>query len=93
MPRFKTKVYEKYEEAALFILPDFELPPAPYLLRLEFGFSSIASDIDNPVKPTLDILSKKYKFNDKHVKRLIVDRMQVKRGMEYIIFELKTFVV
>lgn len=89
--RFKTNAYKVYESAVLLLLPRFELPPPPYQLYLKWGFSSSASDFDNPVKPMTDILQKKYGFNDKLIYRAIVDKTLVKKGREFIEWELTHF--
>ena len=75
----------------MFLLPKMELPPPPYEIYFKFGFSSASSDWDNCVKCTQDILSKKYRFNDKLIKRGVVETEQVSRGQEYFIFEIKRF--
>lgn len=67
-----------------------EVPVPPYEIHFKFGFSNSLSDWDNPVKPTQDILSKKYMFNDKLIRRAIVETELVKKGEEYVEFELKT---
>lgn len=86
--RFKTDKYKKYERDLLYILPRIKIPEGLLQINLEFGFSSDASDWDNPIKPIVDILQKKYGFNDKRIKRGVVDIKQVKEGSEYIKFEL-----
>ena len=53
------------KENLLYLLPSIKLPEPPYTVYYEFGFSSAASDIDNPVKLLQDILQKKYSFDDK----------------------------
>ncbi len=82
--RFKTREYLEYERAMLLLLPKFRLPPKPYAITLTFYVSNSASDVDNPVKPCLDILQKKYAFNDKDVFELHVRKSIVKRGREAI---------
>tara|TARA_R110000782_G_C14607120_1_gene391722 strand:+ start:230 stop:580 length:351 start_codon:yes stop_codon:yes gene_type:complete len=89
--RFKTPAYKKYEKIVLLMLPkNIEIPEPPFVLTLEFGFSSAASDWDNPIKPFQDILSKKYDFNDKLIKKGIVSVENVKKGEEYIKFKIET---
>lgn len=88
--RFKTDIYERYEAKLLWLLPKISLPPPPYELYFKFGFSSKLSDWDNPIKPTQDILSKKYGFNDKLIRRAVVETEIVPKGKEYIEFEFKT---
>lgn len=89
--RFRSDAYKKYQSDLLYLLPKIVIPEPPYVLHITFGFSSASSDNDNPVKPFQDVLQKKYKFNDKLVHRLIVDRSQVKKGEEFIEFEIKHF--
>ena len=58
--RFKTVEYKNYEKALLMMLPKINIPEPPFTVYYEFGFSSIASDLDNPVKPLQDVLQKRY---------------------------------
>jgi Holliday junction resolvase RusA-like endonuclease len=89
--RFKTPDYKSYESALLLILPrTLKVPESGYLsLYLEVGFSSKASDWDNPIKPFQDVLQKKYHFNDNRIKSSQVEVYEVPKGQEYIIFEIK----
>ena len=69
--RFKTDLYKKYERDLLFILPKMkETIPKMIAIDFEFAFKNPKSDIDNPVKPLLDILQKKYGFDDKDIYEL-----------------------
>ena len=86
--RFKTVKYKKYEKDVLLMLPRIKLPPPPYKLYYEWGFSNKASDVDNPIKPFMDILQKKYLFNDKEIYELHLKKAIVAKGKEYIKFEL-----
>jgi Holliday junction resolvase RusA-like endonuclease len=86
--RFKTKKYDKYISDVCFILPNIELPPGPYCLVITFGFSNVQSDIDNGLKPFIDCLQKKYKFNDKLIYKLIVTKEIVSKGNEFVDFEI-----
>lgn len=89
--RFKTKKYDKYIRDVLLILPkSLKIPDGEMELHLEFGFSNSLSDFDNPVKCFVDCLQKKYGFNDKMIKRCIIDVESVKKGQDYIKFDIKT---
>jgi len=89
--RFRTKAYDNYERALMFMLPKkITIPEPPFLLTLEFGFSSSASDWDNPIKPFQDVLAKKYNFNDKLIKKGIVSVEMVKKGQEFIRFNIES---
>ena len=83
--RFKTEAYKSYEKKMLLLLPKAKIK-FPDMLRIEFhfGFSNLASDLDNPVKPLLDILQKKYGFNDRDVFELNVRKNKVDKGDEFI---------
>ncbi len=86
--RFKTPAYKKYEAELMAILPDIEIPDGPLFIELEWGFSSAASDWDNPIKPFQDVLQKRYLFNDSRVMEAYVIKRKVKKGEEYIIFNI-----
>ena len=87
--RIKTDKYKAYENALLWILPStIKMPELPFQIHYTFGFSSLSSDWDNPIKQTTDILSKKYKFNDKLIKRAIIDIEKVEKGQEFFEFEI-----
>lgn len=87
--RFKSKKYLSYEKEMLLTLKPLKLPPPPYAICFEFGMSNILSDIDNPVKPMIDILQKKYLFNDRDVFELNVIKTKVTKGKDFIKFEIK----
>ena len=106
--RFKTQDYKDYEEELFYVLPnksEFKNTLAKIdkkvkndkitklIVFLEFGFSNKASDIDNPVKPFLDILQKKYEFNDKDVFKLSLEKKLVKKGEEYVAFTISNILV
>lgn len=88
--RYRSDKYKRYQTNLLWLLPKIKLPPPPYELHFKFGFSSSASDWDNPIKPTQDILAKKYGFNDKLIRRAVVETELVAKGKEYIEFEILT---
>lgn len=88
--RFKTKVYKEYEKDLLSLLPKRVKIPEKIHIKLTFGMS-VTSDIDNPIKPFMDILTKKYDFNDNRVYRLSVEKKVVRKGEEYINFILTKF--
>jgi Holliday junction resolvase RusA-like endonuclease len=89
--RFKTKTYQAYEKEMLLRLApfDFKQSKEPLELSLIVGVSNIASDADNVVKPFVDILQKKYNFNDKYIFRLVIEKVMVVKGAEFIEFYIK----
>jgi len=89
--RFKTKLYKDYENEVFYRLPKGLLKNDKLRLKIEFGFSNKASDLDNPIKPFMDILQKKYpEFNDKNVYELNILKTIVPKGSEYIKFMFET---
>jgi Holliday junction resolvase RusA-like endonuclease len=83
--RFKTKAYKQYEKAMMLILPNVEYKFKDKIgITIEFGFSNSTSDIDNPLKPVLDILQKKYGFNDRSIYELTVTKSLTKKKEEFI---------
>lgn len=89
--RFKTPEYSAYEKEVLLKLQPYDLSKSkePIELSMVVGLSNMASDIDNVVKPFVDILQKKYGFNDKYIFRLIVEKKLVLKGAEFIEFYIK----
>ena len=82
--RFKTNNYKNYEKKILFMLPAKVKIPEMIRIEFVFGFSSKASDLDNPVKMILDIMQKRYNFNDSRVWEMEVQKKIVPKGQEYI---------
>jgi Holliday junction resolvase RusA-like endonuclease len=87
--RYKTDAYKAYETIMLLQLPRIIVPEPPFKLTLVFGFSNKASDFDNPVKPLVDILQKKYGFNDKDIYEAVIHKKIVPKGKEYVCFSLE----
>ena len=83
--RFKTKTYKNYEDEVMQLLMGQKLDIGDVMwLSITFGFSNKLSDIDNCLKPLLDILQKKYGFNDRNIYQLVVSKEIVKKGDEFI---------
>lgn len=89
--RFKTKTYTAYEKEMLLRLApcDFEKSKDPLEISITVGLSNSQADVDNVVKPFLDILQKKYNFNDRYVFRMILEKVLVVKGAEFIEFYIK----
>tara|TARA_R110002049_G_scaffold127881_6_gene285056 strand:- start:2 stop:343 length:342 start_codon:yes stop_codon:yes gene_type:complete len=87
--RFKTAAYKKYEIDVYKLLPrKLVIPDGDLAIALEFGFSSSLSDFDNPVKMFVDILQKKYQFNDNRIMFSVIVKKHVKKGQEYTKFAI-----
>lgn len=87
---FKSDAYKTYEHHVALYLPDIEVPSGPLKIRLHWGFSSKASDADNPIKPFVDCLQRRYDFDDKMVFEYLVTKEVVKRGQEFIEFDIQS---
>lgn len=88
--KVKSAKYRSFEKELLLKLPNDNIPnKRPLRLSYEFGFSNLQSDIDNAVKQTTDVLSKKYGFNDMYVMELNVKKFVVEKGQEYIKFNIE----
>lgn len=89
--RFKTPEHKRWQDSVTFLLPNnYKLPDAPYEVYYKFGFSSKSSDWDNCIKHFQDCLSEKYKFNDKLIRKAIIETEIVTKGNEFIEWELRT---
>lgn len=89
--RFKTDKYKAYETQVLFMLKPITIPDGPLTIEFEFGFSNMASDVDNPVKLFLDILQKKYKFNDSRVHMIVSRKHKTLKGKEFVKFNVTKY--
>jgi len=86
--RYKTNKYKAFEKELLLLLPPMKIEfKGDLSVELIYGFSNSLSDVDNPTKPVLDVLQKKYGFNDRQIVELTLKKEIVKKGEEFI--ELK----
>jgi Holliday junction resolvase RusA-like endonuclease len=82
--RYKSDLYKSYEKKILLMLPAKVYIPEMMRIEFVFGFSSKASDLDNPVKMILDIMQKRFKFNDSRVWEMEIQKKIVPKGEEYM---------
>lgn len=91
--RFRTPKHDVFKTAIKYLLPaSYDMPKPPYCIYFEFGVSSALSDGDNLVKCTQDSIADKYGFNDRLIKRWIIDVEKVDKGKEYIKFKIEHLV-
>jgi len=88
--RFKTPAYKSYERSCLWLLPKLIIPDGQLKISFEFGLSNSGNDIDNSIKPFLDILQKKYGFNDSRIYEMNVKKIKVEKGKEFIRFKIES---
>lgn len=89
--RFKTKDYKDWLQEISYLLPKTikGQHKKKKSMSIVFAFSSKRSDIDNPIKTLLDALQQKYDFNDSEIYKLEVIKKIVKKGKEYIEFNIE----
>lgn len=88
--RFKTPECNAFKRDLHFMLPNIKLPSPPYCIHFKFGVSSASSDGDNLIKVSQDTIAGRYSFNDKLIKKWIVEVEQVKKGDEFIEFKIES---
>lgn len=89
--KVKTAGYRKYEGHLLRTLPPIEVPPDLIELRVVVYYSNKQSDIDNCLKPFIDVLQKRYGFNDNKIYRIRITKVIVPKGQENIAFRMLPF--
>tara|TARA_R110000850_G_scaffold269167_3_gene401036 strand:- start:3855 stop:4184 length:330 start_codon:yes stop_codon:yes gene_type:complete len=89
--RFKTPAYKQYEKDMMSLLPKTKMPEGKFNLYIQFGLSSKNADVDNPVKCFVDCLQKKYGFNDRNIYGMVIEKVDVKKGDEFICFETNEY--
>jgi Holliday junction resolvase RusA-like endonuclease len=88
---YKTTNYQKFERKLIPILPDLNIPEdSSMCLHVHVGYSNKLSDLDNALKPFIDVLQKRYLFNDKLIYKIIAKKQVVSKGDEFIKFRLDT---
>jgi len=88
--RYKTPKYRKYQADVMFLLPRIKVPEGKLRINFEFGMSNVSSDVDNPCKPFLDIMQKKYGFNDSRVYEIRIKKVVVDKKCEYVRFSIES---
>ena len=53
---------------------ELESTELKYDIKYKFGFARVTSDVDNPIKPTTDVLQKFLGFNDRQVYRITAEK-------------------
>lgn len=87
--RYRTDDYKDFAMVLPLCLPKrLVVPKGPLQIYFVFAFSNACADWDNPIKPTQDIIAKYYGFNDNRIARGLGDKMVVKKGQEYIDFQI-----
>ena len=90
--RFKTVDYKAYEfNLTKMLQNEFKPPEGKLELNIKVGFSSPLADVDNMLKPFIDVLQKKYNFDDKMIYKIIIEKELVSKHREYIDWNLTEY--
>lgn len=102
--RFKTPKYKAYEQELSLLLPNQYYILTPTIdtkigeyegmlgLVVKFGVSSKKSDVDNLLKPFIDICCKKWDFDDREIYSIWAVKENVKKGNEFIKFNFEAVI-
>ena len=91
--KVKTRQYNLYQDNVLIelikqrIKIDLQKKESLFFY-MKIGVSS-RFDLDNAVKPFLDILQKKFDFNDNQIRKIELEKEIVQKGKEFIEFILE----
>ncbi len=86
--RFDTPEKKRFVDSCLAIIGRGSVPDGPLRVDFEFGVSNRSQDCDGPVKVCLDILQKRFDFNDNRVYELTARKVIVPKGQEYWAFQI-----
>lgn len=89
--RFATNELKKYKTDLFRLLPKMVSPQGKLKVKYVFGLSSKGSDGDNLIKAFQDCLAEAYEFNDNKIYKWEVEKVDVKKGEEYIDFEISKY--
>ncbi len=89
--RFASKELKNYKDDLNKILPHISIPDGKLEARYVFGVSSQVCDVDNFIKAFQDCVAERYGFNDNRIFKITVEKVCVKKGSEFIDFEIKNY--
>ena len=91
----KSSAYRLYEDewqtylAGLSMPDDIIVKDMKFAITMNFGFSNKAADVDNPIKPLIDVMQNWMGFNDKQVYTVKAYKHLTKRGKEFTDIKIK----
>lgn len=89
--RFTTPELKQFKRDVSILLPKLKIPDGKLQVKYRFGVSSKNSDGDNLIKCFQDALAECYGFNDKRIYKWEVEKVDVRKGSEYIKFEIESY--
>ena len=66
------------------------VPDVPLKVSYVWGFSNMASDVDNSAKLMTDILQKRFGFNDKNIMEMNLKKEKTAKGEEFIKIKIES---
>jgi Holliday junction resolvase RusA-like endonuclease len=89
--RFSTDTLKKYKQHLSLVLPKKNFPKGKLSVVYRFGVSSKGADGDNLIKAFQDCLSEQYGFNDNKIYKWVVEKVDTKKGEEFVEFDIQSF--
>lgn len=89
--RFTTPELAVFKRSVGLLAPKIVVPNSKLKVIYKFGSSSKNSDGDNLIKCFQDAIAEKYGFNDKKIYKWDVEKIDVKKGEEFISFEISSY--
>ena len=89
--RFETPELKAYKQELGYVLPKLKIPAGKLKVEYRFGVSSKNADGDNLVKCLQDALAEKYGFNDRQIYAWQFEKVDVKKGEEFVGFEIEAY--
>lgn len=87
--RFATQELKQYKNDLALLLPKLDIPnDRPLQVSYRFGLSNKNADGDNLIKAFQDIIADAYGFNDRQIWGWQVWKTHVKKGEEFVEFEI-----
>ncbi len=86
--RTKTDKYKLFTNHVLLSLKKMEIPDGDLELAIQIGVSNKNFDLDNSLKPFIDVLQRAYGFNDNRIYAITAMKRIVPKGEEFISFDL-----
>lgn len=90
--RFTTPELSSYKRDIAFQLPKMSIPEGNLSVSYIFGISNKGGDGDNLIKCFQDAVSEYYGFNDNKIYKWIVEKVIVKKGEEFVDFEITSVI-
>lgn len=89
--RFATSALIQYKKDLGYLLPKMDVPTGKLAVRYVFGLSSKGADGDNLIKAFQDCIADQYGFDDKVIYKWEIEKVDVKKGAEFIDFAITPF--